>query len=236
MSRRKEIILLIVLIFILIAINYRFLDSALVKFLNEGQTAFVERIIDGDTIVVENDTHIRLLGINAPERGEKYYKEAKEFLEKEMLNKTVELEFVGPRQDKYYRTLAYIFLNGENINVKIVEEGFANYYFYDGEDKYSDDLKNAWDYCIEKNKNLCEKSKDICAECISNEEDAIINSCNFECDINGWEIKEEGRDKIIFEEVLQPGEQKEFELDLKDSGGGLFLRDKEGKLVFWDSY
>ena len=99
MKRKKEIILLCVLVFLLFVLNYNFVDNAIVKFLDESETAVVERIIDGDTIVVGNDTHVRLLGINTPEKGEKYYNEAKGFLEMIILNKTIELKFGRKKYD-----------------------------------------------------------------------------------------------------------------------------------------
>lgn len=234
MQKKSQIILLIFFAFAVFIINYPVLDKALTGFLIEEEFVFVERIIDGDTIFAGNES-IRLLGVNAPERGETGYEEAKEFLEKEILGKEVKLEFVGERQDKYYRTLAYIFLRNENVNIKLVEDGFANYYFYSGKDKYSEELISAWDSCMEKNSNMCESSKDVCAPCIVIENNFIKNICAFECDITGWEIKGEGRNHIFFKKILSASEKESFDLDYltDNSGGSLFLRDSEGKLVVW---
>jgi endonuclease YncB( thermonuclease family) len=239
-SKRKNIIILISLIFFFLILNYNFFDSSLESFFlgSQQEKVFVERVIDGDTIVTEIG-HVRLLGINTPERGEKGFLEAKEFLEDLVFNESVILQYVGEREDKYRRILAYIFYKNENINVKMVEEGFGNYYFYDGKDIYSDDLEEAWDSCLEKEKGMCRPSENICSTCISiNREDfSIINNCDFSCEINGWEMKEEGRDKFVFEGFLNSGEEIEFELSLDDSGGSLFLRDGVGGLVFWrESY
>ena len=76
----QEILLLIVTLIILILFNYSFLDESLENFLIDYEEGVVDRVIDGDTIVI-NDTTIRMLGINTPERGERYYEEATEFLE-----------------------------------------------------------------------------------------------------------------------------------------------------------
>jgi len=65
---------------------------------------------------------------------------------------------------------------------------------------------------------------------------SIINNCNFSCDISNWKIKAEGRDNIIFQEVLESGEEISFELELTETGDTLFLRDDAGKLVTWESY
>ena len=84
MKKQKQIFLLVFLILLLFAINYSFLDKSLENFLTNYETGNVERVIDGDTIVLSNGEHIRLLGMNAPEttKKEKYSQEAKEFLKK----------------------------------------------------------------------------------------------------------------------------------------------------------
>jgi len=234
---RKEVKLLIILIVALIAINYPAIDNLLEKFLNTSQQAHIERVIDGDTIVAENNNNsIRLLGINTPERGEFLYDEAKSFLEHLVLGENVTLEFTGDRYDKYNRLLAYVFLDGENVNVNMVENGFANYYFYSGRDKYSDELEEAWEICIENNINLCEKSDELCGKCVDIEENGgfIINNCTFQCSITNWQVRGEGREKFIFaEQTLAPGEKTYFALDISNTGGSLFLRDDKGGLVKW---
>ncbi len=220
--------------FVLFIVNYRFLDAAVVGFFEQRETGVVERIIDGDTIVIENySENVRLLGINSPERGEIGFEEAKEFLEDLILEEEVVLEITG--KDKYYRTLAYVHLGNKNVNVEMVEEGFANYYFYSDGEKYSEELMDAWEKCLENGKNLCEKSQDVCADCIYVKGETIVNSCNLYCDVGGWEIHSEGRKKFVFsEQVLKTGEKVGFEIDLTNSGGSLFLRDGEEKLVLWE--
>ena len=232
-SKRDKLVLML-LVILLLAVNYSFLDEKIESFLAGYKTenVFIDRVIDGDTITTGNRS-IRLLGINTPERGELYYDEAKEFLEMRVLNKNVTLEFTRERKDKYGRTLSYVFESGENINVEIIRNGFANYYFYSGRDKYSDDLLEAWKNCISEKLNLCEPSKDICASCIDIKDGEVVNSCSFSCNISSWWIKGEGREKFIFNETLSPNEKAKFSLDLENSGGGLFLRDAKGKLVLW---
>ena len=234
--KQKDVLVLALLIIALVIINYSWLDNALNNFLNTYEQVHVDRIIDGDTIE-SNKTSIRLLGINTPERGELYYEEAKEFLEQEIFNKTVNLKYGKERYDKYQRVLAYIFLNNTNINLKIVENGFANIYFPSGKDQYYNQFASAWEECIENNVNLCQASINQCAQCIEiTSKDTIINTCSFSCDITGWKIKGEGRQDFIFEESLGIGEETDFEINLTDTGDTLFLRDDEGRLVVWESY
>ena len=237
MEKKKDVLFLVILIIILFAINYPFLDKTLEKFLTEEDFFLVERVIDGDTFAIEN-TSVRLLGINTPERGELYYQEAKEFLEDLVLNKTVRLEFGKDKRDKYDRTLAYVYINRENINLKLIEKGLANFYFPSGKDKYYNEFRNAWEECINNSLNLCEASTNSCASCIEiKDSNKLINSCGFNCDITDWQIKNEGRKKFIFsEKILEEGEEILFVLELTPSGDTLFLRDSEGMLVLWKSY
>ncbi len=260
MAQKKDAIILSLMIFSLLAVNYSFLDKSITGFFIEEKFVHVDRIIDGDTIESENQS-IRLLGINTPERKEEFYSEAKEFLESEILNKTVRLEFGKERKDRYNRTLAYIFLGNKNINLEIVENGFANYYFPSGKDIYYDDFEQAWNSCIEKNINLCEKSKDVCSECIElknldfkKDEAVFYNSCEFSCDLSSWSMKDEGRKKFAFpnfgldkgkEVMIKVGEEENTENVLfwkgesyvwTKTGDTLFLRDEEGKLVLWKGY
>ena len=260
-QKKKQILLLISLILILFIINYSFIDKALKEFLLDSETAVVERVIDGDTIVIDNKTSVRLLGINSPERGEPYYNEAKEFLEMIVLNKTVELKFGKDKYDMYHRILAYVFLRGENVNLELVDEGLANFYFPSGRDVYYDKFVRVWEKCIKMNENLCERSTDECAECIElkkfdykNQIVVFYNKCDFNCELSGWKIKDEGRKNFIFPQfVLEKNKQVEIKAEegtntkstlfwtgeeyvWTSSGDTLLLRDDDGKLVLWESY
>ena len=258
MNKKTRYILAIVLFSIGLFLGvYGFLDAKLQGYLISSDTAFIDRVIDGDT-VESNGTSIRLLGINTPERGERYYLEAKEFLESLVLNETVRLEYGKEREDRYGRTLAYLYVGRENINLKLVEEGYANFYFPSGRDTHYNEFAQAWEGC---SGYLCEISKDECANCIKltrfDHEDEIIilkNVCNFNCELTGWTIKDEGRKKFIFPEFnlesleiieILVGEGKNDENTLfwkgetyvwTRTGDSLFLRDDERKLVLWESY
>src|SRR3989344_2573578 len=260
-SKKDQALLLAILVVILISLNYNFLDEKFAGFLEDSETGIVERVIDGDTIVLDNEEHVRLLGIKTPEKNEKYYPEAKDFLEKEVLNKTVKIVLGREKKDLYDRTLGYIFLNGENVNLEIVERGLANAYFPSGKDSYQNKFNDAWKSCIESNKNLCEKSNDVCASCIQlkefdrkNQNVVFYNSCPFECEITDWTVKDEGRKKFTFPELVL-NSYGEIEIIVGNgassgnvlfwqgesyvwtpTGDTLFLRDNEGKLVLWKNY
>jgi micrococcal nuclease len=258
MDKRKEIVLLIIFILLFFTINYSWIDEYFVKvFENSDKESFVvQRVIDGDTIVVGNETHVRLFGINTPEKGEKYYNEAKKFLEDLILKETIFLESFG--KDKYYRELGVLFFEGKNVNVEIVKNGFANVYILDDK-TYEEELRNAWEKCLKIRKNLCEFSENKCAKCIElkeinvkEQEVVFYNKCNFDCDLENWEIKDEGRKKFIFPDFILERNQKmkvivgDFDnygnnLYWKSetyvwtsTGDTLFLRDDEGRLVLFE--
>ena len=266
-SKKRDIRTLAFLVLLLLLLDasffgYPFLNEKAQTFFatRETESAFVYRVVDGDTVATGNQ-NVRLLGINTPERGELYHDEAKEFLESKVLNKNVTLEFGKERYDIYNRTLAYVLLDKENVNIEIVENGFANYYFPEGKDIYYGDFRKAWNLCLENGENLCEKSEYACSECIelkevSSERDEAVfhNKCSLRCDITGWGIKDEGRKSFIFPRfflepdsevtiVIGNGTNTNDTLFWKgetyvwtSTGDTLFLRDPLGKLVLWESY
>ena len=260
MNKKKEVFLLVFLILLLFAINYRFLDSKFTEFLEESDFGIVERIVDGDTLIV-NGNSTRLLGINTPERGEKYYNEAKSFLSETTLNKTVELKKSNEDKDRYNRLLRYVFIDEKNIDLELVKQGFANLYFPSGKDIYYNNFRNAWEECLIKNINLCEKSSDECAKCVELKElnvktqtITLYNNCTLDCNLDEWSIKDEGRKKFIFNDFILNSRSEvniivgnktnrddilfwnDEEYVWTSSGDTLFLRDEEGGLVVWRNY
>ncbi|MBL6962724.1 MAG: thermonuclease family protein [Bacteroidetes bacterium] len=97
----------------------------------------VKRVVDGDTFWLDDGSSkglkVRLIGIDAPESrktGHKeighYGHEAKEFLNRFLTAEMVRLEFDIEREDKYGRTLAYVYLkDGTFVNTELVKQGYA---------------------------------------------------------------------------------------------------------------
>ncbi|MFB6076452.1 MAG: thermonuclease family protein [Candidatus Aenigmatarchaeota archaeon] len=85
----------------------------------------VTKIIDGDTIIVEGGRKVRLLGIDADERGYPCYDDAKNRLEELVLGNNVTLKKFSVDKDIYGRDLRYIFFDSKNINLQLVREGLA---------------------------------------------------------------------------------------------------------------
>ncbi len=97
----------------------------------------VVRVVDGDTVVLDGNEKVRLIGINTPESVDPrrpvqwYGKEASERSKAMLQGKRVRLGFDVERRDRYGRTLGYLWLeDGTFVNLRLVEEGYASSYPY----------------------------------------------------------------------------------------------------------
>ena len=108
-------------------------------------TAFVQRAVDGDTVLLSSGERVRYIGIDTPELHhprkpvEPYAREAKEFNRRLVEGKTVRLEFDVQRRDKYGRLLAYVFLeDGTFVNAELLKQGYAHLLTIPPDVKYTD--------------------------------------------------------------------------------------------------
>jgi endonuclease YncB( thermonuclease family) len=86
----------------------------------------VTRVIDGDTIQVQltsGPIRVRLNGIDTPERGQPWGREATQALSALVMGKQVELEPFT--QDRYERLVANVFVGSVNVNDRLVSDGHA---------------------------------------------------------------------------------------------------------------
>lgn len=87
--------------------------------------AKVIQVIDGDTIAIKGGYHVRYIGIDAPEKDEFYYLEAKQVNEELVKGKKVRLEKDISDKDRYGRLLRYVYLDGTFVNAEMVRRGYA---------------------------------------------------------------------------------------------------------------
>lgn len=111
-----------------------------------GNNTIVTKVIDGDTVVVEGGYHIRLLGMDADEKGYPCYEPAKTRLESLVSGKQVKLEKDKTDLDQYGRCLRYIFVNNANVDIQLVKEGLAIARFYQSDVKYKTEITEAEKY------------------------------------------------------------------------------------------
>jgi endonuclease YncB( thermonuclease family) len=93
--------------------------------------ATASNVRDADTIDVwEMEAGIRLIGIDAPERGEPCYDEGKRALEGLVLGKLVYLEKDVTDKDVYGRLLRYVYMDSIFANEELARQGYAFVYAY----------------------------------------------------------------------------------------------------------
>jgi micrococcal nuclease len=92
----------------------------------------VKRVIDGDTVELTTGEKVRLIGVDTPETKDprkpvQYFgKEATAFTQRLVEGKRVRLAYDQQRQDKYGRTLTYIYLeDGTFVNAEIIKQGYG---------------------------------------------------------------------------------------------------------------
>jgi len=113
-----------------------------------GEFAVVKRVIDGDTVELENGEKVRYIGIDTPETLDPrkpiqcFGKEAAAKNRELVEGKLVRLEKDVTERDKYNRLLKYIYVSaGESepeifVNLELVKRGFAHSYTYPPDVKY----------------------------------------------------------------------------------------------------
>jgi micrococcal nuclease len=100
----------------------------------------VTRVIDGDTIVVEGGERVRLIGIDAPEKGQHLFSESAAYLKEMVGGRKVRLEKDVSDRDKYGRLLRYVFLGETFVNLELVKRGLASALIYEPDSKYSEQI------------------------------------------------------------------------------------------------
>jgi len=131
---------------------------------------FVTKVIDGDTIVLENGQKVRYIGIDTPElhhpkkEVECFSRQAFEENKKLVLGKKVFLQKDISEKDKYDRLLRYVFLDekmstdeGSFVNLYLVKNGFAYAATFPPDVKYADLFLTAQKEARQKNLGLWQR-------------------------------------------------------------------------------
>jgi micrococcal nuclease len=96
-------------------------------------TATVARVVDGDTIVLRGGERVRYIGMDTPESVKPgtpvqcYAKAASHENQRLVDGQRVRLRYDAERQDRYGRTLAYVYRasDGLFVNAELVRRGYA---------------------------------------------------------------------------------------------------------------
>jgi micrococcal nuclease len=109
--------------------------------ISDSFTGKVVRVLDGDTIEVltEDKNRVRLEGIDTPERGQPFSNKATELTKKLCAGKTVTVVKSG--EDRYGRTLGFIYVGDVNVNKELLRNGLAWHYKYFNQDEELSELE-----------------------------------------------------------------------------------------------
>lgn len=138
----------------------------ILSFALAGQSVYkVKRVIDGDTIELENGEPVRYIGIDTPETKHpskplQYYgKEASEANRSLVEGKEVRLEFDVQQRDKYGRLLAYVYVGDTFVNAWLVENGYAQILTIPPNVKYQDKFLELQKKAREEGRGLWAKTE-----------------------------------------------------------------------------
>ncbi|SJZ36033.1 thermonuclease family protein [Anaerorhabdus furcosa] len=130
----------------------------------EANKVLLTKCVDGDTAHFDidgKDEKVRFLAIDAPEiaKGGKaadpYGDDAANYTCKALQNaKVIKVEYEEEKVDKYNRRLAWVWIDGELLQVKLVEEGLAKVkYLYD-DYQYTEIVQKAEKIAKQENKGV----------------------------------------------------------------------------------
>jgi len=91
--------------------------------------ATVIRIVDGDTVELDDGRKVRYLLVDTPESTNGptacYRQNAQQFNTDLVLTKTVNLSYDVECTDRYGRTLAYVTVDGQEVNSLMIQRGYG---------------------------------------------------------------------------------------------------------------
>ena len=108
--------------------------------LSEGDAADVDRVIDGDTIVLSGNRRVRYVGIDSPEVGDEpevYGPEATTYNKQLLSGGKVTLETDVSERDTFGRMLRYVYADGILVNAELVREGYARSVFFPPDTRFA---------------------------------------------------------------------------------------------------
>ncbi|MGB9608934.1 MAG: thermonuclease family protein [Minisyncoccia bacterium] len=225
--------------------------------INSVYKASVRRVIDGDTIELQDGSRVRYIGINSPESGEPFFSEAKKENENLVLNKEVKLQFDVQTKDKYGRFLAYVWVDNILVNKKLVLEGLAISETIQPNVLYQDEIlasqkeaqancKGIWQsICFPKKELSCVKISKIFADAAGDDNKnkngewiELKNDCPTDMNLNNWFLKDSSaNNKYIFKNfVLKSGSLVKIYSGCGiDTFSELFWQCPEGKYAIWNN-
>ncbi len=179
-------LLFLLIIFLFILESQFHLVWMIISYINRPPYYSVQRVLDGDTILLKNGQEVRYLGINSPElshngkEAECYATEAAEYNKKLLEGKKLRLVQDAVDKDHFGRLLRYVFTDDNLfINRLLLQNGsaqlleippvpkFTNIFFTDVKNAKKQEL-GIWSHCFKKQDQGSRKQKCITTNNIAN--------------------------------------------------------------------
>lgn len=104
---------------------------SLFSFSQKTISGVIVKVYDGDTYSLKDSMNIyrkiRLDGIDCPDKGQDFYKEARRYAKRLVLNKFVVVEYER-EQGSNQLFFGTVYIDSVNVNRQLLKEGYAWYY------------------------------------------------------------------------------------------------------------
>ena len=191
--KRKGALFISLLVTILIFVNLSIINHLS----SNVESVRIDRVIDGDTLELEDGRRIRLLNINAPEKDSLTHELSLNFLKS--LNSSINLEVTGT--DKYGRTLGRVY-SPEYVNLQLIEQGLASKFLVDSSELK--DFASAEKKAIKEGKGIWPPSpySNCFKATIDKEQEFVVldNNCP-SLKVKDWTLKDESRKTYKFNDI-----------------------------------
>ncbi|MEK6888741.1 MAG: thermonuclease family protein [Nanoarchaeota archaeon] len=243
----KKISFLIALALTVLISNIFFIFSESER---ELESVILARVIDGDTLELEDGRIVRLVNINSPEKSSPLYIKSLNYL-KIYEKENIYIEKQGI--EKYGRTLARLYSQDEKyLNLELVSLGLASKFLV--EESELEAFDKAEKEAVKWNKGIWKSSNySGCLNVEVSEEEEMVrikNICN-PFNLSGWILKDESRKQYKFnilldsEVNLHSGSGNDNRTDIfwnsktsiwNNDRDTIYLFDSENNIVFHESY
>ena len=191
--KRKGALFISLLVTILIFVNLSIINHLS----SNVESVRIDRVIDGDTLELEDGRRIRLLNINAPEKDSPAHVLSLNFLKS--LNSSINLEVTGT--DKYGRALGRVY-SAEYVNLQLIEQGLASKFLVDSSELK--DFASAEKKAIKEGKGIWPPSpySNCFKATIDKEQEFVVldNNCP-SLKVKDWTLKDESRKTYKFNDI-----------------------------------
>ena len=211
------------------------------------EQVIIIQAIDGDTVKLADNRTVRLININTPEKKERGYEEAKQFLQT-YEGETVLLEVRGT--EKYGRLLGALYADERYLNLELVRNGLAHTFLVSDEEEKL--FFTAQEEAVRTNAGVWAHSPYYgCLDAeIDKKDEYVVFTSMCASTLDNWTIKDETTHRYVLDgEVATTftllSREGNSSKDAKYWGRGnvwnddrdsLFVRDENQLLVLYSAY